>query len=550
MSSPSVLVVGGGPTGLVLALALAKNSVPVRVIEKFPGPIVGQRGAGLQPRTLEIHNFLGTYNDIAQRGQPIFKFRMYPIGAGDQGFMEREFVPHIEPSDSTPLPNPWRMGQDTQTEILRSHLAKHGVFVETGTELRKFEQKPDHVEVEIVKLDGGKETIEIAQFPYIVGADGASSIIRKGLDVTFLGETRDTELMLVGDVHIEEGAPAPGFFHLYGDASTSMLGIRDTEHENRYSFNLAGAELAIDDLLNNRDELLQVMTRISGRTDIKWGEVTWLSKYRPNIRMADRFGSGRCFIAGDAAHVHSPSGGQGMNSGCMDAFNLAWKLALVVKGLAKPSLLVSYTDERLPVIATMLKMTTKLHRTVITQGNTESGWRRDGSLTQLGVNSRGSPIVVDERTRAQDVVFNPYDTNLNAPRVAGDRAPDSTELHDLKGASDVTRLFQIYGPAHHTVLVFAGTANDAKTLLDATLKAAKSAPLRSVVVLPLEAESVGETTSAANYVLVDQKGLARRNYQVEASAPPTAVVVRPDGVLGAIATRTQGVETYFGNILL
>ncbi|KAL0953955.1 hypothetical protein HGRIS_005116 [Hohenbuehelia grisea] len=549
MTPPSVLIVGGGPTGLVLGLTLAKCGVGMRIIDKVPKFQPGTRGPTSMPRSLEVHHFLGTCQDLLAAGRSNLIPRMYPIGAGSEGYITPNIMPPSPPTDAIPISRPVMIGQDTQTSILRSHLAKHGVNVELSTELRSFQQHPDHVAVTMSKILDGEEHSEDAQFKYIVGTDGAHSVVRKGLGLTFLGETRDGENMVVGDIFVEEGFIDPSAFHIYGEAATEMLVLRATEHEKKYSFSCAGPHLDYATLASDREELLKAFVRITGRNDIKWGEIGWISNYRPNIRMVDRFGSGRAFVAGDAAHIHSPAGGQGMNSGCLDAFNLGWKLALVVKGLAKESLLESYNEERLPVIAAMLQITSKIHRTMFTQGNQQKGWNRGGNLDQLGVNYRGSPIVVDERSPAE-VAHNAYEAEAGSLLSAGDRAPDASGLEDMAGNAGVTRLFGIFAPTHHTVLVFTKDLEDASHILAAAAKAAKGLPLCTAVVFPSGTANTLHNNVAATHVLVDQKGSAIRNYAIVTAAGTTAVVVRPDGVVGAIVSSVDGMQRYFENITL
>ncbi|KAL0954451.1 hypothetical protein HGRIS_003427 [Hohenbuehelia grisea] len=566
MDSHPILIVGAGPTGLVLALALIKNGIGVRIIDKAHEFVVGSRGVGVMPRSLEVHNFLGTYDEIIARGQLSAEHigRFYPIGGGRDEYRTSEIFPYSEPSDAIPIANAVLIGRDTQSIILLSHLAQHGVHVELNTELQSFEQHPDHVDVQIVKVIDGVDHHEAVRFQYVVGADGPRSIIRKTLGVSFLGETRLSENMVVGDIFIEDGFIEPSVFHIWGEAATQTLAMRASEHDKLYNFMCAGPQLDHDALASNIEELRKAFSRITGLNDIKWGETTSLSNYRwvsdisvcntasqtpyyrPNIRMVDRFSMGRIFLAGDAAHVHSPAGAQGLNSGCLDAFNLGWKLALVVKGLAKESLLNSYTAERLPVIATMLQITTKIHRTMFTEGNQQRGWDRGGKLNQLGVNYRGSPIVIDERSPADDE-SSPYEIAPGSPLSAGDRAPDAHGLTDVGGVTG-ERLFHVFGPSHHTLLVFSQSFEDVKNFLELGGKAAKGLPLRTAVILPSSTSDFPEC--AADHVFVDQMGSARKNYAVEPETSTTAFLVRPDGVVGAVVVSVKGLERYFDNIAI
>ncbi|KAL0953959.1 hypothetical protein HGRIS_005120 [Hohenbuehelia grisea] len=524
---PSVLIVGAGPTGLVLGLALAKNGIGIRIIDKAPEFMPGSRGSGLVPRSLEVHHFLGTYEDIIQAGistSTMLK-RLYAVGSAH----ENHAVPFgsLDDSDATPIVDAVFIGQDTQTKLLRTRLAEHGVNVEVGTELRFFEQHAEQVNVRLVKTVNGEDRTEDTRFLYVVGADGARSAVRKELGLTFLGETRAKDDMVVGDIYLEKGVMDTKALHIWGGGGAEMLMLRPTEHDQKYSFGLAGPLLDRDAIESDREELVKALTRITGRSDVN-------------------FSSGRVFVAGDAAHIHSPAGGQGMNSGCLDAFNLGWKLALVIKGLAKDNLLESYNNERLPVIAAMLQITTKMHSKMFTDH--QERLERANNLTQLGVNYRGSPIVIDERS-PEEVAHNPYDVDAGSLLSAGDRAPDASGLVTIgQSGPEPMRLFDVYGPAHHTLLVFTQKAEDASELLAAARTSAKAVPLRtSVLVSP---DTANEANISADYVFVDQKGSARKNYVILPEVATTAVVVRPDGVVGAVVSSVGGVQKYFDNFVV
>ncbi|KAI5988821.1 FAD binding domain-containing protein, partial [Pisolithus albus] len=312
------------------------------------------------------------------------------------------------------------------------------------------------------------------------------------------------------------------------------------------------------------------------------------------MRMVDKFGVGRIFVAGDAAHVHSLAGAQGLNSSVQDAvrpnalqFNIAWKIALVYKGLSPASLLDTYTIERLPVIAEMLGFTTEMHKLMFNEshaehtprsnadenGNVESQFeramRRRGKLYMLGVHYRcpyqstlhhTSPIVVDEfistPTPKAAVVNSTYgDTEEDVLR-AGDRAPDAPGLVPTRMTGS-TRMFDIFGSTHHTVIIFAPIL--AKSVVRSILATlGQSFPkelVRRVVVLPGSAsepdDGVGTSSEADQSfdteVLVDKAGHAYRGYVV-GPQEVKAVVVRPDGVVGAIVHGVTGLKGYFEGV--
>ena len=226
-------------------------------------------------------------------------------------------------------------------------------------------------------------------------------------------------------------------------------------------------------------------------------------------------------------------------------FNLAWKLALAAKGLAAPSLLSTYTEERLPVIAAMLEKSTLLHDAIQKADN--AGWRRGGDLRQLGVNYRWSSIVVDERTPKpcghQDV--DPYGSGTDGSLRAGDRAPEAPGLV-LVGDGAQTSLFDVFGPSHHTVLLFNLSAELMTERLLAKMKAYPAGLIKTVEVFP-QGMSGSRVIGQPDVAVVDEDGYAFAGYQVT-QEHPTIVIVRPDGYVGGIVYGLPGVEKYFTSV--
>ena len=281
--------------------------------------------------------------------------------------------------------------------------------------------------------------------------------------------------------------------------------------------------------------------------------------------MVNKFGEGRVFVAGDAAHVHSPAGGQvncrrhaisppkvltinqGGNSSIQDSFNLAWKMALVCQGYSSSSLLDSYNEERLPVIAQMLSISTTIHKKMGTFDSSQ--FERGGRLMQLGVNYRGSSILVDERNDSGS----DSDGNVDFYTVdrfvrAGDRAPDAP---GLSGNSGPSRLFDIFKPYQHTALLFATGDEIEKTKsVTQTLQRHPPGTIRSVLLYPQGAILCKNVADfGADLVLEDQSGHAFEGYGItkdtNAGSGLTVVIVRPDGVIGSIVYGVEGVHKYF-----
>ncbi|KAF5350212.1 hypothetical protein D9758_007860 [Tetrapyrgos nigripes] len=555
MSHP-VLIVGAGPTGLVLALTLLRNNVPVRIIEKQPKYQIGQRGSGIQSRTLEVYKVLGILQEILDASGQFQQIEQWLFKA-EKPAKVMDMSVTTPNTSSRPYNNPAMLGQDRHEHILRNVLDRdYGCKVELGTEFISFEQHPDHVVVNLEKTVDGQTTTETATFAYLVGTDGAHSKVRKELGLTFLGESIPSVAVLVGDMDIK--GMDRKYWRLWGDQDTGspmgrrMISLRPTEtDDDRVNFYISGfGEEKV--LAGGREAIVECIKEATGRSDLQFGELIVANIWRPNIRMVNKFGEGRVFIAGDAAHCHSPTGGQGIVSGVQDSylftnFNLGWKLSLTYKNLASGSLLETYSQERLLVIATMLEKTTELfHKTFGTNGR--DGWFRGYELRQLGVNYRRGPLVVDQKYTEVEEGSDPYRAGDDGTVRAGDRAPDAPGLVKHSNRSETTSFFDVFKPSVHTVIVFAGaTGTDEQ---DAVLKAVTQYPkgtVQTVVVYPTSSSAMDSLSAQADYVLVDCEGHAYKNYVVS-DTELSVVVVRPDAYIGALILQRDSLESYFKNI--
>ncbi|WP_433435152.1 FAD-dependent monooxygenase [Nonomuraea sp. CA-141351] len=359
----NVLIVGSGPTGLTLAIELARRGVDFRIVESSPQPNAGVRGKGLQPRTLEVFDDLGVIDEILATGREYPSLRSYQ---GDQVVWEGRMDEIREPSEGVPYPNLIMQPQWRTERILRDRLAELGHQVESGVELTGFEQDGEGVTADL----GTGEHVRCA---YLVGADGGRSVVRKRLGVGFAGETYESERMLLAD--IKTGDLDHEHWHVWGSMAEQAIHFTICPLPNTGVFQLVAPYTGDDDLLG-----------LVGRhaPHVRIDEVVWRSEYRVNIRMAERFRVGRVFLAGDAAHVHTPAGGQGLNTGVQDAYNLGWKLAI-----GSEALLETYEDERMAVAEHVLGLSTRLYR--------ENDTRRGDDTNQLDLAYLGSPLSVGER---------------------------------------------------------------------------------------------------------------------------------------------------------
>jgi len=540
-SPPPVLIVGAGPSGLVAALTLLQNGISVRIIEKESKQRIGQRGSGIQPRSLELFGYLGVLEDIQAQGSRTPLIRKYEPGS-QKPFKTWAIEPWLEPLPDRPDRNGLAVSQSVTEAILRSHIEKYSCHVELATRLQSFEQKSDHVVAQLVKTtDDGQEVPETLSVKFLLGSDGARGVVRKMLGLTFVGQTCEEELIVTGDIYIT-GLDRQ-YWHFWGDASTILVNLRPVSIKNDdmavFTFQILGKQVDRLRLLSDPKEVVDILRTVTERTDLIYGDLIWFSDFRPNMRMVNKFGAGRVFVIGDAAHVHSPTGGQGLNSSIQDAFNLSWKLALVLNNHVLPpkslSLLDSYTTERLPVIAEMLSQTTAiLNQTFQADKDDIKPWIRGFALKQFGVNYRGSPIVLDERTM-EDVSGSPY-SNDDERICAGDRSPDAPGLIDSSGKQ--TRLFDMFKPWLHTVLIFGDD------LAPSVLQALKQYPEKTIQALCIVPK---DTPSHIDTVLEDRDGHAYTGYAVDRTRS-TVVIVRPDGMIGAITFGVEGTERYFDRI--
>jgi 2-polyprenyl-6-methoxyphenol hydroxylase-like FAD-dependent oxidoreductase len=349
-----VLVAGAGPTGLALALWLTGQGVPVRVIDGHAGPGTASRAMVVHARTLELYRQLGLAERVVAAGHPATEMRFWAEGKpraalvfGDAG------------ADLTPYPFVLVYPQDRHERLLVERLAELGVTVERNTTLTGFTDMGEHVVAQLRMPDGREESVTT---PYLVGCDGARSTVRHRLGTDFEGGTY-AHLYYVADVEARLPGPAGeaqfaldrgDFVAVFPYDDRGLVRLIGTVRDERAD---RADQLRFDDIRQDAIRSLGV--------DV--AKVNWFSTYHVHHRVSSRFHVGRCFLAGDAAHVHSPAGGQGMNTGIADAANLAWKLAAVLHGRAGERLLDSYEAER-QAFARQLVATTDRVFTFITQG--------------------------------------------------------------------------------------------------------------------------------------------------------------------------------------
>ena len=349
-----VIIVGAGPTGLSLACQLVRFGIDFVIIEKNPGVTEYSKAIGVQARTLEIYEQLGVVQQAIERGQIAGKIR---IIAGGRVRGEVDLADMGQ--GLSPYPYLFVLEQSKNEQLLYDYLQSHHQEVWWQTELEHFSQDEQGVTAQVKTAEGGSETIAAK---YLVGCDGARSPVRHSLGLTFEGSTLE-RLYYVVDAQIdwEFGADA-GYGCISRDSLTFFFPMAGEKRYRIVGTFPEGFDRNVGEILYETIE-----QRIKGDTKLSLdlSNVKWFSVYKVNTRAVNKFAVGRCFVAGDAAHVHSPAGGQGMNTGIQDVYNLAWKMAFVIKGYASEKLLETYNEERLPNAQRLLETTDRAFNVLV-----------------------------------------------------------------------------------------------------------------------------------------------------------------------------------------
>jgi 2-polyprenyl-6-methoxyphenol hydroxylase-like FAD-dependent oxidoreductase len=348
-----VLVVGAGPTGLMLANQLRRWGVRTLIIERNAGPSLQTRALGVQARTLEIYSHLGIVEQALDLGTRATGANIWVQGRraarlpfGDIGH------------DLSPYPFLLILGQDDNERLLGDALRGKGVAVQWSTELVGLAQQGDEVKAKLKRPDGTMGEITAA---WVAGCDGARSAVRELSGIAFEGAPYE-HVFFVADTQVTGPmVPAEVNVYLWREGFHLFFPMRGADHWRLVGILPSGMR-GRDDL--TFEDVIPAVRQKAG-AEISFKACSWFSTYRIHHRRAARFRLGRCFVLGDAAHVHSPVGAQGMNTGLQDAYNLAWKVGLVVSGRADAALLDSYEEERVPIARRLLRTTDRAFSLVV-----------------------------------------------------------------------------------------------------------------------------------------------------------------------------------------
>jgi 2-polyprenyl-6-methoxyphenol hydroxylase-like FAD-dependent oxidoreductase len=488
-SNTEVLICGAGAAGLTLAIEFARRGVDFRLVEMLDAPFRGSRGKGVQPRSMEIFEDLGILDRVVANGgvyPPLFEYR----ADGSTGLMQ--MPPAGEPTAAEPYHMRLMSPQFLTEAAMRERLADFGRRVEFGRELKGFDQDAEGVTARLSGATGE----EIVRARYLVGSDGGRSFVRRTLDLGFPGESLGVDFFCA-DVTLEGlDRSLLHQFNILGPSEFLVAApLMGTD-----MFQLQGPVAREGETDVSLEGLSQLVAKRSRRDDIALRSVSWASVYSMNARLVDRYQVGRVFLAGDAAHIHPPAGGQGLNTSVQDAYNLGWKLAAVLGG-APETLLATYEEERRPIAAEMLGLATKLLRGGVGD--------RGRAAQQLDLGYGSSSLCLERPERSAGI-------------TAGDRAPDAPVLG---AAGQLTRLFNLLQGAHWTLL---GYETDCESPV---------APR-----IGLRTHFVGRCAE-----FIDDGGHVRDAYGL---SPGDWLVVRPDGYVGAIvsAAEVSALDPYLAGV--
>ena len=514
-----VLIVGAGPTGLVMASELARHGVACRIIDKSSTRSQVSKALVIQSRTLELFDSMDIIAEFLDLGTKVYAVNMYT---------NRKQLAHLTFDElNGPYPFMLDLAQSETERILEKRLNGFGLHVERQVELVKFVQTSDSVNLTLLHYssssnDGDNNNgnndnqEELVRSSWLIGCDGAHSTVRHILNIPFSGATYPEHFALA-DIKLQwplADNEAHVFLHkdgilaafplsnaveerggkryrllakinqtngnLSGEQNKEESDVEERQQEKKHVFSINDYEPTLRDFQRfiNERVVIPINNKVGEGAvvveEIVLSDLTWSSIFTINLRRAEQYkqGQGRVFLAGDAAHIHSPAGGQGMNTGIQDAYNLAWKLALVIKGHAHTSILDSYEAERRPVAESVLNMTDFLFRMGTSHDPASEQLRNHlfpllahpmvNQISELAINYRKSPIVSEYISNPSVIYDRLRATKTSIPK-AGDRAPE-TNLVLLRDDNTTIRtsIFGILRDTKH-ILLLSSTTEDTES---------------------------------------------------------------------------------------
>jgi 2-polyprenyl-6-methoxyphenol hydroxylase-like FAD-dependent oxidoreductase len=518
-----VLVIGAGPVGLALASELKRHGARVRLVEKRSEPNEHPNAAIVHVRTLEILSAMGAIDGFLKEG---FAFP----GIHFHFFEKRAVFINVAGVDS-PYPLPRTLGQQFTERILADHFKQLGGTVERAIEAVGVEQDTDHVRVRLKHLaDSDRE--EVATARWVVGCEGSSSITRDSAKIDFPGERYHGKEFLQIDANVRWTYPHGfGYSFMTKDYVLLFFAYNDTGH---YRIICARNDENPENKTPPTLEEMQGLVRTIADPTAELCHPVWFNRFRSGHRLAASFREGRCFLAGDAGHVHVPIGGQGMNYGIHDAFNLGWKLAAVAKGEARPELLDTYMTERHAVDEDLIKATDFAFHVVVQPNAAARFALHHVAPSVLGLEAAQTRIrnMLGEMNVAYPTSALSEDHDINNGPAAGDRAPDAllVRMPERRTSS----VFDVLRGTKWTLLLFAGTTPTADHIealekISAPLASRYGARMAIHLILCNDPPVPVHANWAAD-VLMDRERYVHDKYGVETT--PCLYLVRPDWHVG------------------
>ncbi|MBI2811024.1 MAG: FAD-dependent monooxygenase [Candidatus Melainabacteria bacterium] len=530
-----VLIVGAGPVGLTMALALDIAGIKFRIIDKAPQRSDKSKALGVHARTLELLESLGIVDTFIEHGHIVHSTNIYN---GSKKLV------HLSLDEiHSPFAFALMIPQSETERILAEELAERGISIEREMEVTTFTQDEDSITTTVKRLDGSEESI---QTNWLLGCDGAHSTVRHTLGLNFEGST------------YEEGFATIDCYVDWNHAEDELTGFV-SEDGIVFFFPMGNRRYRIiaDGPMHKPDDPPLTLERMQTIVNDRCGSViplsnpNWITWFTINRRSVQQYREGRAFVAGDAAHVHSPVMGQGMNTGMQDALNLAWKIELVEKGIAGPELLNTYQDERHPIGQKLLKNTDAMTKLVTIRNPIAQQVRNHlvpllahqdvvqerarKTLSMVGLNYRDSSIVGEfrepiNRTLSHPIADVPAWLDFGHGPSPGDRAPDG-EIH-TSGAAEPSRLFEQIRGFKHFALLFTGLQNSSTIVgeFEKVVEQIRQEYSEFVQCLVISAEeTVPPPISLEQLFLLDKEGSLHHKY---GAAHSCLYLIRPDGYVG------------------
>ena len=566
-TAPSLdaLVVGAGPVGLMMAGELARHGLSCRVVDQNEAASTTSKALGVHARTLEVFEDIGALDEALARGRRVHATNVYA---------DKKRIVHVEFDElDAPYPMVLDLPQSDTEGILERLAGTRGVAVERRTRLTTLEQDADGVRATLERAGGAREEVRAR---WLLGCDGAHSTARHALDLPFEGAPYD-DVWLAADVALDWDLPDDEIHAFLSPEGALVTFSLPEANRVRIIYDRPGEAAAAGEADREARKppvpapsLEEVQATFQARTGFAAtvSDPRWLVGFRIHRRIASAYRRGRVFLAGDAAHIHSPVGGQGMNTGLQDAYNLAWKLALVTRGAGRPALLDSYEPERRPIAAATV-LGTDLATQVVTLRHPVARWARNRlaemlsglevvqqrglrAASEVAIGYRKSPIVAEHRASVIAARFGAGGGELPsfaewldfgaAPRP-GDRAPDARYDGER-------RLFDLLRGTRHTLLLFDGAAQTPAgyrnlASIGERVRQRLGAHVTPHVVVPHTAPPAELAWDGS--IVLDPQGALHRRY---GAGSECLYLIRPDGYVGFRSQPADGaaLDAYLSSI--